>query len=290
MVAPLLGSASYGVALGILDLLFVFGFQWGVEGAGYAAAISQYIAAFTIMAVLERRGQLSFRDLLQFPSISDALPYIKMTPSVALSSVAALAPMLASSSIATNLGADQLAAHTVLRQLSSFWLQVFMAYNATAHSMIASSLSSRNRRQGMENASCLMKRISSFALGTSIPLAIVLYIVRGYLPGIFTDNNLVNNDVLIVLPLLLVFMPLDALQLSIEGSILGAADTQWIAKRTLVSSLLSLIALAAASHSDTDLTTLWICLKLLNFAALGFDLWRFLSPSMRSRGNTRRED
>lgn len=209
MVAPFLGSAAYGVALGLLDLLFVFGFDWGVAGAGYAASISQWIGAFTVLSVLNHRGQVLFRDLLKLPSLEDAMPYLKMAPSLALSSVAALAPMLASSSLATNLGPDDLAAHTVLRQLSSFWLQIFLAFNATAHSTIASSLSSRNKREGMELASRYMERISHLALAMSIPLGLVLFFTKSFLPGIFTENDIVGSDVVLVLPILLALMVRD---------------------------------------------------------------------------------
>jgi Na+-driven multidrug efflux pump len=206
MVSPFLGSAAYGVSLAVLDLLFVFGLDWGVQGAGYAASISQWVGAITIMYALERKGQLSLGDLKELPRLKDAAPYISMAPSLALSSVAALAPLLASSSIATSLGPDQLAAHTVLRQISSFWQQMFMAFNATAHSMIASSLSMTNKRKGMDGAARIMERICHLGIATSIPLSILLYSISPSLPAVFTENKLVNADVLVVLPVLLALM------------------------------------------------------------------------------------
>lgn len=76
--------------------------------------------------------------------------------------------------------------------------------------------------------------------------------------------------------------PLDAIGLSIEGGILGAADTKWIAKRTMLASLLSLGALQFISTHDTTLTEIWVCLKLLNVSALALDLYRFMGPSIFS--------
>lgn len=317
MVSPFLGSAAYGVSLAVLDLLFVFGLDWGVQGAGYAASISQWVGAITIVYALERKGQLFLEDLKALPRLKDAAPYVSMAPSLALSSIAALAPLLASSSVATSLGPDQLAAHTVLRQISSFWQQLFMAYNATAHSMIASSLSMKNKRKGMDGAARVMERICHLGIATSIPLSILLYSISPSLPVLFTENRLVNADVLVVLPVLLALMvrcfyfdflqiyggssyllerpndlkitifsfvinlqPLDALGLSVEGGILGAADTKWIAIRTVAASTISLLALNMLPKDGLNLTSIWICIKLLNISTLAFDLTRFLGPTV----------
>lgn len=205
MVSPFVGSALYGLFLGLFDVLFVYGLDMGVEGAGYAASISQWIGACTVLYMLHRKGQLMLEDLVDVPTVSDAMPYVKMAPSLALGQAAVFMPMLASSSIATSLGPNNLAAHTVLRQISSFWLQLFMAYNATAHSMVASSLSKRTA-QGMGTAAEIMERICHLAVLTSIPLGIGLYALEGQIPFIFTDSLTVNKDVVGVLPLLLILM------------------------------------------------------------------------------------
>lgn len=285
MTAPFLGSAAYGVSLAVFDTLLVLGLRTGVQGAGYSASISQWIGACTVMYMLYKSDRFSVGDLVDVPETSDLLPYVSMAPSLALGSAAALAPMLVSSSIVTNLGPDQLASHTILRQISTFWIQMFMAYNATAHSMVASLLSTRTMR-GMSSAAESMERICQLALVTSVPLSITLYICRSFLPVIFTDNTIVNAGVESVLPMLLGFVPLDALSLSIEGGILGAADTKWIAIRTIISSIVSLAALEVWAGEESSLSTVWLCLKVLNIAILVLDLIRFFGSTLLSGKTT----
>ena len=282
MTAPFLGSVAYGVSLALFDTLFVLGLHTGVQGAGYSASISQWVGAFTVMYMLYRNGTFNLKDAVDVPVASDILPYLSMAPSLALGSAAALAPMLVSSSIVTNLGPDQLASHTILRQISTFWIQLFMAYGATAHSMVASSLSTRTM-QGMSSAAESMERICHLALITSIPLSASLYICRSFLPILFTDNGIVNSRVETVLPMLLVCAPVDALGLSIEGGILGAADTKWIAIRTVVSSVLSLAALEWWAGEDGSLSIVWLCLKVLNISIVVLDLCRFMGPTTLRR-------
>lgn len=290
MNAPFIGSLVYGVVLGVLDVVFVFGLGAGVEGAGAAAAAAQWVGAAAIIGVLARRGELDIKDLRPSPSaITSAFaPYLRMAPSLALNSLAALAPMLVATSLATGLGADGLAAHTVLRQLSAFWLQAFLAFNATAHAMVASALGSSLRSNGMDRAAAVLERICQLAVALSVPLAVVLYIVRAPLPGIFTADSAVTSEVSAVLPLLLFSMPFDALGTALDGGILGAADTRWIAMRTVASSVLSLGALQAVASNQDDLAVVWVCLKLVNWATLGFDLVRFMGPTTSGRGVGRR--
>lgn len=286
MTAPFLGSAAYGVSLALFDVLFVLGFHIGVQGAGYSASMSQWIGAFVVISMLSKDGKFNPGDILDAPEVSDMVPYVSMAPSLALGSAAALAPVLLSSSIVTNLGPDQLATHTILRQISTFWIQMFMAYNATAHSMVASSLSTRTT-QGMSSAAEIMERICHLALVTSVPLSLSLYICRSYLPLMFTNNPIVDSGVEAVLPMLLAFVPLDAVSLAIEGGILGAADTKWIAIRTLGSSVLSIVALECFTDEHSSLSTIWLCLKVLNMSIVTLDMIRFMGPTVYSRTSSR---
>ena len=282
MQAPLIGSLAYGVGLAVLDPLLVYHFGQGIEGAGWGAAVSQFMGAAAILGVLMYRKEFSAKDLLRVPPVSSALRYAHMAPSLALNSLAALAPALFATSLATSLGPQHLAAHTVLRQLTWFYLQTFLAFNVTAHSMIASQLGSSQRSTGMGKAAEILERICQLAVLLSVVLGIVLFYSRGSLPWLFTADAEVESEVAAVLPYLLLYIPLDALGLSLEGGILGASDTKWIAKRTAASSAVSLGALVLAGARNEGLVTIWLCTKLLNLAALMFDLARFLRPVARS--------
>lgn len=274
------GSLAYLAALAALDVGLVLGLGWGVEGAGWAATVAQVAGAAAIIGTLVQRSELDPRHLLAAPSVTATLRYARMAPSMALNSVAALAPMLLATSIATGMGPEQLAAHTVLRQLTGYWQQGFVAFNATAHSLAASKMS-----EGPGSAADVLVRICQLAVACSIPVATVLFLYCDSLPGIFTGDAFVTSEVLTVLPLLLTLVPLDALGTVLEGGILGAADATWVAKRTLASSVVSVAALSAAATGHGSLAAIWCSLKLLNLGALLLDLSRFLRPAFRQPGN-----
>lgn len=275
MTTPLLGSLAYLVALVVLDLGLIFGLSMGMEGAGYAAALSQWTGAVVMLWLLARNKAFDPRDLLQLPSLNDIKPYLRMALSLSINNMSALAPTLVATSLATSLGPANLGAHVILRQLMGFWLQGFIAFNVTAHSLVSTTLS--HGREG--EAARIMARISQLAVGTSLVLGLVLYAGRAVLPGLFTQDNVVLADISEVLPLILVLMPLDALGTVLEGGLLGCSDTNWIAARATLGCLLSLVALAAASATHQGLLWIWVAMRLLNLAALGMDLARYLTPS-----------
>eukprot|EP00887_Chlorella_sp_A99_P002100 scaffold21.g2100.t1 len=271
MTTPLLGSLAYLVGLWGADyaLLPVL----GMEGAGYGAALAQWIGAATVVLLLARRQAFDLRDMARsLPTRAEVVPYFSMAISLSVNNLSALAPTLLATSLATALGANHLAAHTVLRQLMGFWLQAFASLNATAHSLIATSLS----RQRSDVAAEVLARICQLAVGLSLPLAVGLFLARGALPGLFTPNAVVIEEVSNVLPLLLLMMPLDALGTVLEGGLLGATDTRWIASRTAASSVVALAALAAAKAGHAGLLVVWASMKVLNVGALACDLWKFL--------------
>lgn len=54
MHTPLMGSLAYLVALVGFDLFLIFGRGMGMAGAGYAAAISQWLAAAVMLGLMVR--------------------------------------------------------------------------------------------------------------------------------------------------------------------------------------------------------------------------------------------
>lgn len=292
MTAPLVGSFAYLIALAALDAVFIYGFGAGTEGSGAAAAVAQWVGAASIIGLLVWRAEFDVKDLGQFPSKDTIVPYLRMAPHLAVNNIAALTPMLVASSLITGLGPDALAAHTVLRQISTFWVQLFVAFNATAHALIASSLgdAARSRSSGMDRAAAAMERICQLAVAVSVPLAVILFASRSFLPLAFTPDSTVVTEVVRVLPLLLAFMPVEALGITLEGGILGAADTRWIAMRATASSMTSLVALyVIATGGRDDLAIFWGCLKVLNVAALLSDLIRFMGPVVHQARRRRRQ-
>ncbi|PRW57123.1 MATE family efflux transporter [Chlorella sorokiniana] len=270
---PLLGSLAYLIGLVAFDVLLLFGPPaMGMEGAGYAASAAQWVGAATVVALLARKQIFDVRDMASLPGPADVSPYARMTAPLAVNNLSALLPTLVATSLATGLGVTHLGAHTILRQLMGFWLQLFLAFNATAHSLVANNLSRRAEGRAAE----VLARLAQLAVALSIPVAAALFLGRGLLPDLFTEDVLVRHEVADVLPLLLLIMPLDALGTVLEGGILGASDTGYLGARTAASCGISLVVLVLSFFLHGSLLSVWIGMKAINVTALALDLARFL--------------
>ncbi|KAL4450047.1 hypothetical protein ABPG77_010716 [Micractinium sp. CCAP 211/92] len=290
MNVQLLGSLAYLAALVLADSFLLFGPPaMGIEGAGFGASIAQWVGAVTVCGLLARKQIFDWRDMATLPSPSDARPYARMTGNLAVNNLSALLPTLVATSVATGLGVSHLGAHTILRQLMGFWLQLFLAFQSVAHALIATNLS----RQREGRAAEVLVRIAQLAVAVSIPVAAALFAARGLLPDLFTGDALVRGEVAEVLPLLLVLMPLDALGLVLEGGLLGASDTGYLGARTFVSCCVSLAVLALASHVHASLLAVWVGMKAINVTALVLDLGKYLGsrgPEAPAPAPARRPD
>lgn len=273
MNVQLLGSLAYLAALLLADSFLLFGPPaLGIEGAGLGASIAQWVGAATVCGLLARKQIFDWRDMAALPAPLDARPYVRMTGNLAVNNLSALLPTLVATSVATGLGVSHLGAHTILRQLMGFWLQLFLAFNSVAHALIATNLS----RQREGRAAEVLVRIAQLAVAISIPVAAALFAARGLLPDMFTGDLAVRHEVAEVLPLLLVLMPLDALGTVLEGGLLGASDTGYLGTRTFVSCCVSLAVLALASHVHGSLLAVWVGMKAINVTALALDLGKYL--------------
>jgi Na+-driven multidrug efflux pump len=125
------------------DALLLFGPPaLGMEGAGLGAAAAQWAGAITVCALLHRKQIFNLRDMAALPGPADVRPYARMTGSLVLNNLSALLPTLVATSAATGLGVQHLGAHTILRQLMGFWLQVRHAAGVRGRPTAALLLSS----------------------------------------------------------------------------------------------------------------------------------------------------
>jgi Na+-driven multidrug efflux pump len=203
MNTPLLGSLAYLISLTILDAVLVPGLGFAVRGAGAAAALAQVVGATVIAGRLWARGAFFPRDLLQVPDLVKATaPFVDMATSISIANIAGLGPFLVATNLASGLGPVSLAAHSLLRQLSMLWVQIFMAFGASAHSLVAAFLGAGR----VPKAAAALGRIVHLAAASSIPLALTMYFARGSLPMLLAGDASVAAQVAGVLPYLLILM------------------------------------------------------------------------------------
>lgn len=75
---PLIASIASNVCNLSLDMVFIFGFGWGVFGAALATSVAQYLAFAVLFVLLLERKMLYLKDLARLPSIMEFAPLLKV--------------------------------------------------------------------------------------------------------------------------------------------------------------------------------------------------------------------
>ncbi|KAL3150527.1 hypothetical protein ABBQ32_000344 [Trebouxia sp. C0010 RCD-2024] len=256
---PLIAAvASNFVNLG-LDCFLMFVLGWGVAGAGLATSVSQYASFGVMYYLMLKKGILRQQDMATVPGLAQVLPILQSGLSLSLRNVSSMVVILTATSMVTGLGAITMAAHEILRQVWILSIQAFMALDITAQSLVASYLGQRNRKR----ARGVLLRILQIGAAVGLTVGVVAFAARTAVPAIFTQDVFVCAEVQRVLPMVALFMPMDASAAIIDGGLLGASDTGYVAKTMLVTSALSFGALLLSQRTQAGLLGIWLSLKVI---------------------------
>ncbi|KAA6423129.1 MAG: hypothetical protein FRX49_07116, partial [Trebouxia sp. A1-2] len=256
---PLIAAvASNFVNLG-LDCFLMFVLGWGVAGAALATSASQY-ASFAVMYYLMlKKGILQQQDMRNVPGLAQVMPILKSGLSLSLRNVSSMVVILTATSMVTGLGTITMAAHEILRQVWIISIQAFMALDICAQSLVASYLGQGKRNQ----ARAVLLRILQIGSAVGVIVGLVAFAGKSAVSTIFTKDLLVSREVQRVLPMVALFMPMDAIAAIVDGGLLGASDTAYVAKTMLVTSVLSFGALLLAQQLQGGLLGIWLSLKVI---------------------------
>lgn len=273
---PLLAYLANNVTFVILELIFVFGLDWGVVGAALAPAIGQYVGLAVIIALLMREKVLFGRHLWSLPTLSEVKPLLQKGLPLGAVNLLVLPVVVGCTSLVTALGVTALAAHTIVKQVWDFWMQVSQSLNISANSMVASALGANDLSTARE----VLARILLFGCAPGVLLGIVFLIAQSAIPGVFTQDPAVISAVTKVIPLLAVAMPLIPVATILEGALLGALDTSYIAKRTALGISIALAIIYTSQNVfHVGLIGIWVGLASFFASNAVCDTARLMSSS-----------
>lgn len=161
--------------------------------------------------------------------------------------------------MAAEMGTVTMAAHEIIRQMWVFSLQGFAAINVTAQSLLATHLGNDDSKSARE----VMQRLIQIALVGGSFIALTLALPRDQLPLLFSSDMQVVEKVRRVMPLVVLMLPLDAVERTLEGGLLGCQQTDFIARNTLVSAAACLSSLLFVYKLQLGFSAVWIATKVL---------------------------
>ncbi len=263
----------------VVGYLFIFPLGWGIEGAAWAVVLCQAGAAATFVVVLRARmTRCPWRaDLIVMRSL------LCVGGQLALRTGSLLVGLTVATSIAARIDTATLAAWQVTMQMFLLLSLTLDAVAIAAQALVAVRLGA-----GETPAARLVgERLIALGIYLGVALGLVTLVGARPLSGLFTESAQVGSLAAGLLIWLALLQPLGGLAFTLDGILIGASDTGFLALAMLgstvvfVGTTLVLFGLGAGVWSLVIGTSAWMAMRgLTTFVRFRRELWT--GPSARA--------
>ncbi|HUQ05996.1 MAG TPA: MATE family efflux transporter [Kofleriaceae bacterium] len=244
----------------ILEVLFVYGFHWGIAGSAAGTAVAQTGMGVAFLVELLRPHATSRR-----PRVAQMRPLFRVSRQIFVRTAALYVSFLVAASVLARAGDAPLGAHQIAFQLFIF-LALLLDAVAIAGQVIVGRMLGAGDADGAHTAAA---RMIGWSVLIGALFAAALLALEPWLPRLFTGDPAVLHATHQVWWLFALMQPLAGAVFALDGILIGAGDTSYLMWSMLASSLLVFVPIAVASLAlDWGIVGVWAGLDALIAARL----------------------
>jgi len=264
---PLVIVIAGNVANVILEVLFVYGFGWGIAGSAAGTAIAQLgMGAAFVFVILRGMRRADAR-----PRLVLAQRVLTLGKWIFLRTTSLIGAFVLAGAVATRFGEASIAAHQI-----AFQLFIFLALVLDAVAIAGQIIVGRELGAGRtERAYAAGERMIWLSVAAGGVFAVAMLALAGVLPRIFTSDAAVLDETALLWPLFALMQPLNGAVFALDGILIGAGDGPYLAGSMVVAFLVCAVVLLASLVGDWGIRGVWAALVLLIVVRLGAMLTRF---------------
>ena len=252
----------------VLELLFVYGFGWGIAGSAWGTVLAQAVmgGAFVVVMLptLLGRVRLDARLLRRLLSLGRHI-FVR--------TAALYASFVAAGAVAARFGDPSLAAHQIASQLWVFLALVLDAVAIAGQVIVGRMLGSGDR----EGAFAASVRMIAMSVLLGAAFAAVMMALVGVLPRAFTSDDAVIDRARALWPIFALMQPLNGAVFALDGILIGAADGRYLMWSMVAAGAASVSVAAATLVFDWGVVGVWSALLVLIVVRLALMGARFRS-------------
>jgi putative MATE family efflux protein len=234
---PLVIVVASNVVNIVLELVFVYGFGWGIAGSAAGTAVAQAGMGIAFAVELLRPAAETKR-----PSLREMRPMVRVGRQIFVRTAALYASFLVAASVLARMGDAQIGAHQI-----AFQLYIFLALLLDAIAIAGQVIVGRMLGAGdAEGAYVAAARMIAWSVAVGGAFAIVLLPLSHALPRAFTGDHAVLAQAAKLWPLFALMQPLAGAVFALDGILIGASDTRYLMWSMLAASAI-FVAIAALS-------------------------------------------
>ena len=266
---PLIVLGIGNVANVVLNVTLVYGADLGLDGSAIGTVIAQAGMGAAFVVLLLRPAATTRR-----PRWSLMAPLVRMGGDLIVRTGALLGSFLVASAVLARIGEASLGAHQVAFQLFVFLALVLDAIAIAGQVLVGRMLSAGDA----ERAYAAARRMIVLSVYAGLVLGVVLLLLTDVVPRAFTGDDAVIERAQEVWPLFALMQPFAAAVFALDGILIGAGDTRYLAVSMVVAGFGVYVPIALLSLAlDWGILGVWCGLIALMGA-------RLLALAVRFRG------
>lgn len=273
-LGPLKALLIASVINGVGDVVLCTFLGYGIAGAAWATAVSQVVAAYTMIDALNSKGYNGFT--ISIPSITELKEIFTIAAPVFITIVSKVAFYSLIIYFATSMGTQTVAAHQVLSQIFSMCSVWGEPLSQTAQSFMPELLYGVDR--SLVKARTLLKSLLIIGASVGIVLGTVATSIPWLVPNIFTpDLAIIAEMHKVWIPFFLALCVTPCIHCC-EGTLLAGRDLKYISTTMTGCFALGGLVLLLVKAQGLGLVGCWSALVGFQWARFFLALRRLLSP------------
>ena len=202
----------------VLDIVFIYGFGWGLAGSAAGTVIAQLgMGAAFVWIVLRVEPLIP-------PRLAAMRPLMRVGSEIAVRTSALLASFLVASAVLARVGAPSLGAHQIAFQLFVFLALVLDALAIAGQVMVGRMLGGGDAA----GARAAAGRMIAWSVVAGAGFGLLLLALGDVIPRAFTSDPAVIERAQAIWPLFAAMMPANGAVFALDGILIGAGDTRFL--------------------------------------------------------------
>jgi putative MATE family efflux protein len=263
---PLVIVVAANVVNLVLEVLFVYGFHWGIAGSAAGTAIAQTAMGIAFVVELLRPHASSRR-----PSLTEMRPMVRVGRQIFVRTAALYASFLVAAAVLARMGDAELGAHQIAFQLFIFLALILDAVAIAGQVIVGRTLGAGEAGAAYDAAA----RMIGWSVVVGTVFALVLAPLSYWLPRAFTSDAAVLAQAAKLWPMFVLMQPLAGAVFALDGILIGASDTAYLMWSMLAASAVFIVIAALSLALGWGIVGVWIGLDALIAARLGLLSVRF---------------
>jgi putative MATE family efflux protein len=249
---PLVIVAAANVANVALEVLFVYGFDWGLDGSAWGTVLAQLGMGIAFATVLLR--------VFALPDLARIRSLVSIGAQLVVRTAALLGCFVLATAVCARIGAATLAAHQIAFQLFGFLALVLDAIAIAGQVIVGRALGAGDADEAFAAA----RRMIEWSLAAGLLIGGVFLVLADVVPHAFTTDSAVIDQAQELWPWFCAMWPVAAVVFALDGILIGAGDTRYLAAAMVVAFVAFLpIVLPAGT-----VAVVWVALDVLMLVRL----------------------